>query len=174
MKFKQNFMIAKDKYETVFRACLDYTQSKTKSKIPFGLADMIQQQYYDDGKDSVEATCEPISEQPNTSLIRVNLARPISVEKCQQLTAHEGTHHIQNCLTRPAFTKYPELAFEFKYSPMDFVFEAAAEVAIQTLSPPTASSLGTRFFLFHPIVALITPAQVLRSQEQQREQMEGS
>ena len=55
--------------------------SKARENMPEFKNDSLKEIFYRDPKDSAEAYCEKIG--PKQSIIRINLKRPITAEKCQ-------------------------------------------------------------------------------------------
>ena len=79
-----------------------------------------------------QATCEPINS--IESRMVVNIARPITYDKAQQLALHELTHHVQFVLmSRHLYPSYPEMAVAFDDGPMGMLLEGGAEAAVDLL-----------------------------------------
>ena len=93
----------------------------------------IEKVYYHDMNSSVEAS---MGYKGNfKSLMKINTARQINLVKCQQLTCHEFTHHIQHCLLNDLQKKFPEFEISIGRSPMGMLLEATAELAVKLMFP---------------------------------------
>ncbi len=78
-----------------------------------------------------EASCEPISK--GESKMIVNISRPISYDKAQQLAAHEITHHIQFVLMQNLIDNFHEFEI-IKDSPaFSMLLEGGAELAVDLI-----------------------------------------
>ena len=66
----------------------------------------------------------------------VNLARPVTYDKAQQLAVHELTHHMQFVLMDRHLYHFPEMRVTLDDGPMGMLLEGGAEVAVDLFFPP--------------------------------------
>ena len=66
----------------------------------------------------------------------VNLARPVTYDKAQQLAVHELTHHMQFVLMDRHLYHFPEMRVALDDGPMGMLLEGGAEVAVDLFFPP--------------------------------------
>lgn len=116
--FEETFLITTNKY---YNTAFEFNEKK----------DLAVFKYFNDINDSAEAYAFYIGN--NVSDILCNTARPISIIKSQQLTAHEGTHHYHFCMLETFYQKYPFLKSDIELHPLSFIIEAAAEVAVDLI-----------------------------------------
>ena len=129
-EFKKNYMIPKIQYESVFRKLVEEVLITTNS-IKELVNSNIVQEYVDDFSICFEATCEPISK--GKSKMVVNIARPISYDKAQQLAAHELTHHMQFVLMEEIIEKFPEMKIIQDMGVLSMLHEGGAELAVDLI-----------------------------------------
>eukprot|EP01084_Bolivina_argentea_P120530 213671_1 len=133
--FRNDFIIDDNLYEIVFDKML-----KDAQKITFDFTqtveftgDIIHTEYYTNPHDPSE-TYSSYHSNLHT-VMRMNKSRKITFEQCQQLTAHQSTHHIQFCLLDDICRKYPEFQCGLSLSPIDFLLEGGAELAVDLIFP---------------------------------------
>lgn len=128
---KKKFEIKKDDYKKKFSYLIEEVMGIFNSEIDTLKYSNLKIQYYDDPNSSVEASCEPIGD--STSLMSVNLSRPISYDKAQQLASHELTHHVQFVLTEKMFINFPEMKIIQDSMPFSMLLEGGAELAVDLI-----------------------------------------
>jgi len=128
-KFKANIMIPKENYENTFRKLIkEVLESVTIDELK---STKLIVEFIDDISMCFEATCEPFSK--GVSKMIVNIARPISYDKAQQLAAHELTHHFQFILMQDLIEKFPEMNIIKDSMPLSMLLEGGAELAVDLI-----------------------------------------
>uniref|UniRef100_A0A0G4H5Y7 Uncharacterized protein n=1 Tax=Chromera velia CCMP2878 TaxID=1169474 RepID=A0A0G4H5Y7_9ALVE len=133
------FGIPKQSYETIFKTVLEDAQEVDSRMCDHPPEASLAVIAYENPSDPAEAYCEPSRGVLLKSSMRLNLARPITAEKCQQLAAHEGNHHTQFVSLANLAETFPEWAL-FVYLFVDFcalnfLLEGAAELAVELIFP---------------------------------------
>lgn len=130
--FRNKFIIPETKYEEIFKDCLNFTNNKyIDSQCEEFKRNKLMLDFYHDINDSAEAWAQYKGD--FTSDIKCNKARPITIEKCQQLASHEGTHHYNFCLFDEVTKNLPEFQVQLSSSPISFIMEGAAEVGVDLI-----------------------------------------
>lgn len=134
-EFRKQMIIPKNQYEPQFRGLIGDVLKKIEAHVPELVTAHVVQRYVDDSTLCFEATCE--AKATNQSEMLVNISRPITFDKAQQLAAHELTHHMQFVLMqRHLYNKYPEMCVSLDEGPMGMLLEGGAELAVDLLFPP--------------------------------------
>ncbi len=133
--YLESCLIAKEQYEPVFRRIVNDVMCLMQQRVPELLTASVRQKYVDDMTQCFEATCEPRAD--GVSEMLVNVARPITWAKAQQLSTHELTHHMQFVLMHQyLYPLCPELRVCLDDGPMGMLLEGGAEVAVDLFLPP--------------------------------------
>ena len=136
LAYREQFLIPKTSYEPFFRRLFDDCVRRMVEKVPELAHTRVTQKYIDDPTQCFEATCEAAGHDQSTML--VNLARPITYDKAQQLAMHELTHHMQFMLMEQHLYRFPEMRATLEDGPMGMLMEGGAEVAVDLFLPPAA------------------------------------
>lgn len=128
-KYKESIMIPKEEYEETFKKLVNEVLNLVKIDELNGAK--LDQNYIDDINMTFEATCEPVSKK--LSKMIVNIARPISYDKAQQLAAHELTHHFQFILMEDLIEKFPEMDIIKDSLALSMLLEGGAELAVDLI-----------------------------------------
>jgi len=135
--FWAEWFLPKADYEPQFRRMVGDVLKMMEVAVPELQATTVRQEYFDDSGVVWEATCEPSG--PGESVMKVNVARPITWCKAQQLAAHELTHHLQTTLMeRHLYPQFPEMAVAPEEGPMGMLLEGGAELGVDLFFPPEA------------------------------------
>ena len=59
--------------------------------------------------------------------MKMNKSRSITLEKYQQLSSHEISHHFQFCLLHNIWTIFPEFQIYIEPSPLDWILEECSD-----------------------------------------------
>eukprot|EP01084_Bolivina_argentea_P286207 490950_1 len=134
-KFRNQFQISDDHYQIVFTYILNDVKNMFKSKLSNSCTTLIESSilkeiYFNDKSNSAEAYCSYKGNMQSS--MHMNIARKITIEKCQQLTTHELTHHIHYVIMESIRRKYPEFQVQMHGS-LSFVMESCAELAVDLI-----------------------------------------
>ena len=134
--FRNQYQISDHHYQTIFSFILQDVQDMFKSKFSSSTASILEQStlqeiYFNDPSNSAEAYCSYKGNMKST--MHMNIARKITIEKCQQLTTHELTHHIHYVLLESIRKKYPEWQVGLHGNALAFVMEGCAELAVDLI-----------------------------------------
>eukprot|EP00667_Euglena_gracilis_P010547 EG_transcript_10752 len=133
--FREPWFIPKAQYEPQFRRLVEDVLQRMGGVVPELRDTVVQQKYFDDIAVSYEAACEPNA--PGSSTMVVNVARPVTWDKAQQLAVHELTHHLQfTLMQRHLYPRCPELSLALDEGPMGMILEGGAELAVDLFLPP--------------------------------------
>lgn len=131
---RERHLIPHEQYEPVFRKLVDDVIDLMKERVPELQQTCVRQKYVNDMSLCFEATCEPGLD---ASEMIVNVARPITWDKAQQLSTHELTHHMQFILMEQyLYPSCPEMRASLDEGPMGMLLEGGAELAVDLFLPP--------------------------------------
>jgi len=135
-QFKKEFIIPKDKLDTIFKAAINECRDRTKKYIQLPENENFIVEYVND---------KPWSgynwyKGNNFSLIQVNTDLPIYIDRAIDLAAHEGYpgHHVYNSLLETIlYRKYGwiESSVYALFSPQSLIAEGTANFGIEVAFP---------------------------------------
>ncbi|MBI9054539.1 MAG: hypothetical protein JEY96_12020 [Bacteroidales bacterium] len=135
-EFKNEFIIPKDKLDTVFNTAIQEAKRRTLE--------------YIDMPEGENFVLEFVSDKPwggynwykgnNFSLIQINTDLPIFIDRAIDLASHEGYpgHHVYNCLLESNMVKtnnWMEFSVYPLYSPQSLIAEGTANYGIEMAFP---------------------------------------
>jgi len=135
-EFKKDFIIPKDKLDTVFNTAIQEAKRRTLK--------------YIDMPEGENFVLEFVSDKPwggynwykgnNFSLIQINTDLPIYIDRAIDLASHEGYpgHHVYNCLLESNMVKtnnWMEFSVYPLYSPQSLIAEGTANYGIEMAFP---------------------------------------
>lgn len=135
-RFKSDFIIPKDKLDTVFNTAITEAKHRTKKHIKL--------------PENENFVLEFVSDKPwggynwykgnNFSLIQINTDLPIYIDRAIDLAAHEGYpgHHVYNSLLETNMVKknnWVEFSVYPLYSPQSLIAEGTANYGIEMVFP---------------------------------------
>lgn len=153
-RFREPFLVPKDKVDGVFRAAIDAARAQTKRYLDLPEDEDFRIEYV-----SGEVWSAYNWYQGNArSLIQFNLDFPTSIDRALHLAGHEGYpgHHVYNALLERhlarerrwvEFTVYP------LYSPQSLIAEGTAEYGVE-LSFPIEDRLAFERETLYPLAGL--------------------
>jgi hypothetical protein len=146
-RYRQDFVIPKDKLDTVFRAAIEESRRRTLKHVTLPAHETFTLEY---------VTGKPWGgynwfKGNATSLIQINTDLPIFISRAIDLAAHEGYpgHHVYNALLEQhlvrergwvEFTVYP------LFSPMSLIAEGSANYGIDVAFPDAEAYLRDVLF----------------------------
>lgn len=134
--FQKDFVIPKDKVDTVFRAAIEESRKRTKKYIKLPENENFELEYVTDkawaGYNWYKGN--------NFSLIQVNIDFPILIDRAIDLASHEGYpgHHVYNCLLETNLVKnrdWVEFSVYPLFSPQSLIAEGTANYGINVVFP---------------------------------------
>jgi len=135
-KFNREFVIPKDKIDTVFRAAIEESRRRTKMNIELPANENFELEYVTDkawaGYNWYKGN--------NFSLIQVNIDFPILIDRAIDLASHEGYpgHHVYNSLLETNLVKergWKEFSVYPLFSPQSLIAEGTANYGINVVFP---------------------------------------
>ncbi len=135
-EFKEQFIIPKEKLDTVFHTAIKEARKRTMN--------------YIDLPEDENFVLEFVSDKPwggynwykgnNFSLIQINIDLPIYIDRAIDLASHEGYpgHHVYNCLLETNMVKangWVEFSVYPLYSPQSLIAEGTANYGIYMAFP---------------------------------------
>ncbi len=138
LRFKEKFIIPKDKLDSVFKAAIDECRKKTKKYISLPEHESFTVEYVTgkswSGYNWYKGDCY--------SLIQVNTDLPIYIDRAVDLAAHEGYpgHHVYNLLLDMNLfrkRKWVEFSVYALFSPQSLIAEGTANFGIEVAFPGT-------------------------------------
>ncbi|WP_227006016.1 hypothetical protein [Marinifilum sp. N1E240] len=135
-KFNREFVIPKDKIDTVFRAAIEESRRRTKMHIDLPDNENFELEYVTDkawaGYNWYKGN--------NFSLIQVNIDFPILIDRAIDLASHEGYpgHHVYNSLLETNLVKnrgWLEFSVYPLFSPQSLIAEGTANYGINVVFP---------------------------------------
>jgi hypothetical protein len=154
--FKNNFVIPKDKLDTVFTAAINECRKKTLLHIPLPPEENFEVEY---------VTNKPWGgynwyKGDNFSLIQVNTDLDIYIDRAVDLAAHEGYpgHHVYNVLLEQNLYRkngWVEFSVYALFSPQSLIAEGSANYGIEVAFPGDSRIKFEKDVLF-PLAGLDT------------------
>eukprot|EP00760_Papus_ankaliazontas_P010555 PhM_4_TR1434/c0_g1_i2/m.12516 len=136
--YRQFNITSKREYERHFRTLVKRVEGIFGKRFPeLKAVSRVHVSVVDDADVSAEAWCTPHNTQVLESVIHINLARPVTFEKLQQLVCHEYTHHVQFVLMKLYNSTLPPNTL---VGAMTTLLEGGAEYAAQHLVLPRHGS----------------------------------
>ncbi len=155
-KFKKDFIIPKDKVDTVFRAAIKESRRRTKQHISLPENENFKLEYVTNkawaGYNWYKGN--------NFSLIQVNIDYPILIDRAIDLASHEGYpgHHVYNSLLETNLVKnrsWMEFSVYPLFSPQSLIAEGTANFGINVVFPKEERMKFEKEVLF-PLAGLDT------------------
>ena len=153
-KFKEDFIIPKEKLDTVFKTAIEESKKRTLK--------------YIDLPENENFVLEFVSDKPwggynwykgnNFSLIQINTDLPIYIDRAIDLASHEGYpgHHVYNCLLETNMVKangWVEFSVYPLYSPQSLIAEGTANYGI-TMAFPDDEKIKYEKEILFPLAGL--------------------
>jgi hypothetical protein len=165
--FKRDFIIPKEKLDTVFRAAVAESRRRTKQHMKLPANESFVIEYVRDKPWSGYNWYKGSSH----SLIQVNTDLPIYIDRAIDLAAHEGYpgHHVYNALLEQHLVKergWVEYSVYPLFSPQSLIAEGSANFGIDVAFPGAEKAAFERKVLFP--LAGIDPAKVDKYEQVQR------
>jgi hypothetical protein len=135
-RFRQDFVIPREKLDTVFQAAIDECRRRTLQHVELPPGESFQVEYVTDkpwsGYNWYKGNFH--------SLIQVNTDLPIFIERAIDLACHEGYpgHHVYNALLEKNLVRdrgWPELSVYALFSPQSLIAEGTANFGIEVAFP---------------------------------------
>lgn len=154
--FQKDFVIPKDKIDTVFRAAIEESRKRTKQHINLPENENFELEYVTDkawaGYNWYKGN--------NFSLIQVNIDFPILIDRAIDLASHEGYpgHHVYNSLLESNLVKkrkWMEFSVYPLFSPQSLIAEGTANYGIHVVFPKADRMKFEKEVLF-PLAGLDT------------------
>jgi hypothetical protein len=153
-RFKQEFIISKDKLDTVFKAAIDEARIRTKKHVSLPRQENFQLEYVTgkswSGYNWYKGNAH--------SLIQINTDLPIYIDRAIDLACHEGYpgHHVYNVLLEQHLVKdrgWIEFSVYPLFSPQSLIAEGSANFGIEVAFPGQERIAFEREVLF-PLAGL--------------------
>ena len=153
-RFKRDFIIPKDKLDTVFNAAIDEARKRTKKYISLPAQESFQIEYVTGKSWSGYNWYKGNSH----SLIQINTDLPIYIDRAVDLACHEGYpgHHVYNVLLEQHLLKekgWVEFSVYPLFSPQSLIAEGSANFGIEVAFPGQQRIAFERDVLF-PLAGL--------------------
>jgi hypothetical protein len=135
-KFQKDFVIPKNKVDTVFRTAIEESRKRTKRHIKLPDNENFELEYVTDkawaGYNWYKGN--------NFSLIQVNIDFPILIDRAIDLASHEGYpgHHVYNSLLESNLVRdrnWVEFSVYPLFSPQSLIAEVTANYGIHVVFP---------------------------------------
>ncbi len=135
-RFKRDFIISKDKLDTVFDAAIEEARKRTKKYISLPAQESFQIEYVTGKSWSGYNWYKGSSH----SLIQINTDLPIYIDRAIDLACHEGYpgHHVYNVLLEQHLLKekgWVEFSVYPLFSPQSLIAEGSANFGIEVAFP---------------------------------------
>ena len=135
-RFKRDFVISKDKLDTVFNAAIEEARKRTKKYISLPAQESFQIEYVTGKSWSGYNWYKGSSH----SLIQINTDFPIYIDRAIDLACHEGYpgHHVYNVLLEQHLLKekgWVEFSVYPLFSPQSLIAEGSANFGIEVAFP---------------------------------------
>jgi hypothetical protein len=146
-RFRQGFIIPKDKLDIVFRTAIDESRRRTKEHIPLPEGESITLEFVTGktwgGYNWYQGNAK--------SLIQINTDLPIFISRAIDLAAHEAYpgHHVYNVLLEQNLLRqrgWIEFSVYPLYSPQSLIAEGSANYGIAVAFPDVARYLREVLF----------------------------
>ncbi len=152
--YRANFVIPKEKLDSVFKAAIEESRKRTAKRIALPVGESFTVEYVTDkpwsGYNWFKGNCH--------SLIQVNTDLPITVDRAVDLASHEGYpgHHLYNSLLETHLVrgrKWLEFTVYPLFSPQSLIAEGTANFGIDMAFPGEERAEFEREVLF-PLAGL--------------------
>ncbi|MFA6469045.1 MAG: hypothetical protein WCW35_09110 [Bacteroidota bacterium] len=135
-EFRSQFIIPKEKLDTVFQTAINECRKRTKRHIPLPKNERFTVEYVTDKAWSGYNWYQGDAQ----SLIQVNTDLPIFIDRAVDLAAHEGYpgHHVYNVLLESELLKkrgWIEFCIYPLFSPQSLIAEGSANYGINVVLP---------------------------------------
>ena len=135
-QFKRDFIIPKDKLDTVFKAAIEEARLRTRKHISLPEQESFQLEYVTDKSWSGYNWYKG----GGHSLIQINTDLPIYIDRAIDLACHEGYpgHHVYNALLEQRLVKergWIEFTVYPLFSPQSLIAEGSANFGIEVAFP---------------------------------------
>jgi hypothetical protein len=135
-RFKRDFIIPKDKLDTVFKAAIDEARNRTKKHIALPAQESFQLEYVTNKSWSGYNWYKGNGH----SLIQINTDLPIYIDRAIDLACHEGYpgHHVYNASLEESLVKqrgWIEYTVYPLFSPQSLIAEGSANYGIEVAFP---------------------------------------
>ncbi|WP_224372934.1 hypothetical protein [Hyalangium versicolor] len=146
-RFRQEFIIPKEKLDVVFRTALDEARRRTLAHIPLPAGEGISLEYVTNktwsGYNWYQGSAK--------SLIQINTDLPIFISRAIDLAAHEGYpgHHVYNVLLEQHLLRergWVEFSVYALFSPQSLIAEGSANYGIDVAFPDAPKYLREVLF----------------------------
>lgn len=148
-RFKQDFIISKDKLDVVFKAAIDEARKRTRKYISLPSQESFQLEYVTNKSWGGYNWYKGNSH----SLIQINTDLPIYIDRAVDLACHEGYpgHHVYNVLLEQHLLKekgWVEFSVYPLFSPQSLIAEGSANFGIEVAFPGNQRVAFEREVLF--------------------------
>jgi hypothetical protein len=153
-RYRQSFIIPKEKLDTVFRAAIAEARRRTSAQLQLPAEESFTLEYVTDkpwsGYNWYQGNLR--------SLIQINTDLPIFIDRAIDLGAHEGYpgHHVYNLLLEQELVRgrgWPEYQVYPLFSPQSLIAEGSANYGIEVAFPGDERVAFEREVLF-PLAGL--------------------
>jgi hypothetical protein len=153
-RLKRDFIIPKDKLDTVFKAAIEEARKRTRKHISLPAQESFQLEYVTGKSWSGYNWYKGNSH----SLIQINTDLPIYIDRAIDLACHEGYpgHHVYNALLEENLVKkrgWVEFTVYPLFSPQSLIAEGSANFGIEVAFPGKERLAFEREILF-PLAGL--------------------
>jgi len=153
-RFKRDFIIPKDRLDTVFKAAIEEARKRTRRYISLPAEESFQLEYVTGKSWSGYNWYKGNSH----SLIQINTDLPIYIDRAIDLACHEGYpgHHVYNALLELRMVKergWVEFSVYPLFSPQSLIAEGSANFGIEVAFPGKGRLAYEREVLF-PLAGL--------------------
>lgn len=153
-RYRSDFIIPKDKLDSVFKAAIEETRSRTKKRIALPDIESFELEYVTNkawsGYNWYKGGYH--------SLIQINTDLPIYIDRAIDLAAHEGYpgHHVYNVLLEDKLVRekgWLEFSVYPLFSPQSLIAEGSANFGIEVAFPGAERTAFERDVLY-PLAGL--------------------
>jgi hypothetical protein len=135
-RFKQDFIVPKEKLDTIFKAAIDEARKRTRKYIPLPASESFELEYVTGKSWSGYNWFKG----GGHSLIQINTDLPIYIDRAIDLACHEGYpgHHVYNALLEENLVKnrgWVEFSVYALFSPQSLIAEGSANFGIEVAFP---------------------------------------
>jgi hypothetical protein len=137
-RYKEEFIIPKEKLDTVFKAAIEEARKRTKKQVALPAQERFDLEYVTGKSWSGYNWYKGNSH----SLIQINTDLPIYIDRAIDLACHEGYpgHHVYNVLLEQHLVKekgWVEFSVYPLFSPQSLIAEGSANFGIEVAFPGT-------------------------------------
>lgn len=153
-RYRQDFVIPRERLDTVFRTAIDEARRRTAQHVRLPENESFTLEY---------VTNKPWSgynwyQGGGRSLIQLNIELPMFIDRAIDLAAHEGYpgHHVYNALLEQSLVRdrgWPEYSVYALFSPQSLIAEGSANYGIDVAFPGDQRTAFERDVLF-PLAGL--------------------